>query len=125
MIGPWDLKRGTQTVLQPSKPLEHPLPRLHANRDGVEAEQDEDEKAVLQYAKEHPDEDKEEVIAVPPKEFQAVNIKPPEMSDAEMEQMIPEGEKRDHEFDLVRSVASKQRLADPEGVKRSQVKQNL
>lgn len=111
MIGPWDLKRGTQTVLQPS------------NRDGVEAEQDEDEKAVLQYAKEHPDEEKGEVIAVPPKEFQAVDIKPPEMSDAEMEQMIPEAEKRDREFDLALTVASKQRLADPEGVKRSQASQ--
>ena len=85
--------------------------------------QDEDEKAVLQYAKEHPDEDKEEVIAVPPKELQAVDIKPPEMSDAEMEQMIPEAEKRDREFDLALTVASKQRLADPEGVKRSQASQ--
>ena len=41
-IGPWDLKRGTQTVLQPSRPLEHPMPRLHGNKDGVEPEQGED-----------------------------------------------------------------------------------
>ena len=78
---------------------------------------------MLQYAKDNPDEDKEEVIAVPPQELQAVDNKIPEMSDAEMEQMIAEAEKRDCEFLSTLPLASKQRVADPEGVKRSQANQ--
>ena len=118
-IGPWDLKRGTQTVLQPARPLQQPLPQLHPNKDGVEPEQDEDAKAVLQYAKDNPDEDKG-IVEVPPHGLHAVDSKPPEFSDAEMEQAIAEAEKLDREFDLTLPMASRQRVADPEGVKRIQ-----
>ena len=59
-IGPLDLKRSVQSTVQQSKPAEQPLPRLRVSRDGVEAEGDADERAVLQYAREHPDEDRDD-----------------------------------------------------------------
>lgn len=41
------------------------------------------------------------------------------MSDAEMQQMIDDAVKRDREGDATLPVASRQKLPDPEGVKRS------
>ena len=38
-VGPWDLRRGTQTILKLSKPLARPLPRLHGAEGEVEPEQ--------------------------------------------------------------------------------------
>ena len=59
-IGPWDLKRGVQTVLQQQvKPGDQPLPQLHTSVHGVEP--DLDEQAVLKYARENPHEDLEAV----------------------------------------------------------------
>ena len=123
-IGPWDLKRGVQTVVQQVKPAEQPLPRLHVSPDGVEA--DLDEEAVKKYAREHPDEDKEDVQAggalqqpEQPHELQAVEERAPEMSDAEMKEAIAEAEKRDREFQTTLPIPVRQRVADVEGAKRS------
>ena len=46
------------------------------------------------------------------------------MSDAEMEQMIDDGAKRDREGGVTLSVPSHQKLSDPEAVKRSSGEQS-
>lgn len=51
-IGPWDWMRGVQTVLQETKPVNHPIPRLHVSPHGVEV--DLDKQAVRKYAKRTP-----------------------------------------------------------------------
>jgi hypothetical protein len=119
-VGPWDLRRGTQTILKLSKPLAQPLPRLHGAEGEVEPERDVDEEAMIKYAKDHPDDDKEEAgePLLPPQEPQAVDNKLPEIPDAEFEGMIAEAAKRDREQELALPMASKQRVADPEGVKK-------
>eukprot|EP00435_Cladocopium_sp_Y103_P026788 s4238_g6.t1 len=130
-LGCWfSHERGTQTVLQQVKPSAQvqPLPILHVSPDGVEGERDADEAAVMKYAKEHPDEDREvedakdaqkggeSLMRVSPHEFQAVEI--PEMPDEEMEEMIAAAEKRDRERETTLPVPSRQRLSDPEASKR-------
>ena len=119
-VGPWDLRRGTQTILKLSKPLAQPLPRLHGAEGEVEPERDIDEEAVIKYAKNHLDENKEEAgePLLPRQELQAVDNQLPEISDAEFEGMIAEAAKRDRERELALPMVSKQRVADPEGVKR-------
>lgn len=119
-VGPWDLRRGTQTILKLSKPLAQPLPRLHGAEGEVEPERDIDEEAVIKYAKNHLDENKEEAgePLLPRQELQAVDNQLPEISDAEFEGMLAEAAKRDRERELALPMVSKQRVADPEGVKR-------
>ena len=128
-IGPWDLKRGVQTLVQQVKPSGQPLPRLHVSPDGVEAEGDADERAVLKYAQEHPDEDKEDVqsggvpqsVPAQPHELQAVGnqVAIPEMSDAEFNEAVDSAVKRDRTEDVKLPIPVRQRVADVEGVKRS------
>ena len=83
-VGPWDLTRGVQTLLQQVKPSEQPLPLLHVSADGVEAEGDADERAVLKYAREHPDEDRDGTIG----EFQAGGADPLQAHDAPHELQV-------------------------------------
>ena len=68
------------------KPAGHPLPNLHVSLHGVEGEADPDEQAVRNFAREHPDEDKDDEkpralqsggellqqVPQPPQELQAV-----------------------------------------------------
>ena len=60
-VGPWDMRRGVYTEIKFSKPPESPLPLLHVPVGGVEPEFDDDEKAVMKYAKENPMEDLEDM----------------------------------------------------------------
>ena len=57
---------------------------------------------MSKYAKDHPDDDKEEAgePLLPPQELQAVDNKLPEIPDAEFERMIAEAAKRDREQEL-------------------------
>ena len=130
-VGPWDLKRGVQTLLQQVKPSEQPLPLLHVSADCVEAEGDADERAVLKYAREHPDEDCDGAVG----DFQAGGADPlqahdaphelqvggevPMLSDSEMAEMMEATFKRDRENELKLPVPVRQRVADAEAVKRS------
>ena len=130
-IGPWDLKRGLQTIAQQSKPADQPLPRLRASRDGVEADGDVDEKAVLQYALEHPDDDKDDAGDVQaggaqlpqeshaPQELQAVDENIPMMSDEEWNQIVNAQVKRDREQELRLPIPVRQRVAEAEATKRA------
>ena len=106
-VGPWDLRRGTQTILKLSKPIAQPLPRLHGTEGEVEPERDIDEEAVIKYAKNHLDENKEEAgePLLPRQELQAVDNQLPEISDAEFEGMIAEAAKRDRERELALPMA--------------------
>ena len=129
-VGPWDLKRGVQTALQQAKPAGHPLPNLRVSFHGVEGETEPDEQAVRKYAR---DEDKDDEkpralqsggellqqVPQPPQELQAVGERIPEMSDAEMQQMIDDAVKGDREGDVTLPVPSRQKLSDPEAVKPS------
>ena len=54
------MKRGVSTEVRPARVPENPLPLLHVPVGGVEPELDEDEKAVREYAEQHPQEDAEE-----------------------------------------------------------------
>eukprot|EP00435_Cladocopium_sp_Y103_P027227 s1603_g6.t1 len=57
-VGPWKLKRGVNTELKPMQTSQKPLPLLHVPVGGVEPEfVDDDERAVMKYAREHPQED--------------------------------------------------------------------
>jgi hypothetical protein len=135
-VGPWDMKRGTQTLLQPSKPAVHPVPVLHTSSHGVQAEHDPEGEAVLQYAKEHPDEDAEEEMDshkggalpnpadVPPHELQGETGGAVAFTDAEMDELIQATEKRDRETELKLPVGVKQRVAEAEATKRSTEKQS-
>eukprot|EP00435_Cladocopium_sp_Y103_P043647 s2238_g12.t1 len=129
-IGPWDLKRGVQTVVQQAKPMEQPLPQLHVSFHGVEAEGDVDERAVKQYAKDHPNEDVDEVpgdgqeggapvASIPPHGLQDIGESHPEMPDEEMNEMIAAAEKRDREGDQKLPLPGRPRIADPEATKRT------
>ena len=60
-VGPWDMRRGVYTEMKLAKPPESPLPLLHVPVGGVEPEFDDDEKAVMKYAKENPMEDLEDM----------------------------------------------------------------
>eukprot|EP00435_Cladocopium_sp_Y103_P023304 s2901_g5.t1 len=127
-VGPWDMKRGVQTTIQQAKPIEQPLPQLHASVHGVEP--DVDERAVMQYAIDHPDEDLDAPGDVrsggaeppegsqPPQEFHAVDAVPM-MTDAEWNEMVENREKRDREQELRLPVSVRQRVAEAEPVKRS------
>ena len=135
-VGPWDMKRGTQTLLQPSKPAVHPVPVLHTSSHGVQAEHDPEGEAVLQYAKEHPDEDAEEEMDshkggalsnpadVPPHELQGETGGAVAFTDAEMDELIQATEKRDRETELKLPVGVRQRVAEAEASKRSTEKQS-
>jgi hypothetical protein len=130
-VGPWDLKRGVQTLLQQVKPSEQPVPLVHVSAAGVEAEGNADEHAVLKYAREHPDEDRGGAIG----DFQAGGADPlqthdaphelqaggevPMLSDSEMAGMMETTVKRDRESELRLPVPVRQRVADAEAVKRS------
>eukprot|EP00435_Cladocopium_sp_Y103_P025443 s995_g6.t1 len=129
-VGPWDLKRGVQTVLQQIKPAPQPLPRLHASVHGVEP--DADERAVLQYALEHPDEDRDVADdaraggeppagSFPPQELQAVDDPVeavPMMTDAEWDEMVANREKRDREETRL-PISVRQRVESAEAMKRA------
>jgi hypothetical protein len=135
-VGPWDMKRGTQTSLQPSRPAVHPVPVLHTSSHGVQAEHDPEGEAVLQYAKEHPDEDAEEEMDshkggalsnpadVPPHELQGETGGAVAFTDAEMDELIQATEKRDRETELKLPVGVRQRVAEAEASKRSTEKQS-
>ena len=56
-VGPWHMCRGVNTELRPARVPETPLPLLHIPAGGVEPELDDDEKAVREYARQHPQED--------------------------------------------------------------------
>ena len=65
-VGPWDVRRGVNTEVRPARAPVNPLPLLHRAGDarapvhGVEPEADEDEKAIQEYARQHPQEDLED-----------------------------------------------------------------
>ena len=130
-VGPWDLKTRGPTLLQHVKPSEQQIPLLHVSADGVEAERDADERAVLKNARKHPDEDRDGAIG----DFQAGRADPlqthdaphelqaggevPMLNDSEMAEMMEPTFKRDRESELRLSVPVRQRVADAEAVKRS------
>ena len=130
-IGPWDLKRGVQTIVQQSKPAEQPLPRLRVSCDGVEAEADAAERAVLQYAREHLDEDKDDAgdaqaggAQLPqdshaPQELEAVDDHVPMMTDGEWHEMVNTQVKRDPEQEVLLPIPVRQRVAEAEATKRA------
>jgi hypothetical protein len=59
-VGPWDMRRGVNTEVKPAQAPQTPLPLLHVPVGGVEPELDEDERAVRDYARRHPQEDAED-----------------------------------------------------------------
>lgn len=73
-------EKGSQTLLQQVKTSEQPLPLLHVFADGVEAEGNADERAVLKYAREHLDENRDGTIIIG--DFQASGADPLQTHDA-------------------------------------------
>ncbi|CAL1141687.1 unnamed protein product [Cladocopium goreaui] len=71
-VGPWDMRRGINAEVKVAKPAEVPLPLLHPPIGGVEPEiEDEDAKAVREYARDHPQEDVDEgEVEVQPLDFE-------------------------------------------------------
>ena len=59
-VGPWDMKRGIHTQVQPELPLPQPVPRVVVPPGQVEPELDVDAADVIKYAKENPLEDLDE-----------------------------------------------------------------
>ena len=53
-VGPWDMKRGIHTQVQPELPLPQPVPRVVVPPGQVEPELDVDAAGVIKYAKENP-----------------------------------------------------------------------
>ena len=54
------MRRGVNTEVRPAQVPQTPLPLLHVPVGGVEPELDEDERAVRDYARQHPQEDAED-----------------------------------------------------------------
>ena len=102
----------------------------------MQAEHDPEGEAVLQYAKEHPEEDAEEEMDshkggalsnpadVPPHELQGETGGAVAFTDAEMDELIQATEKRDRETELKLPVGVRQRVAETEATKRSTEKQS-
>ena len=59
-VGPWDMKHGNHTQVQPEFPLPQPVPRVAVPPAQVEPELDVDAADVIKYAKGNPMEDFEE-----------------------------------------------------------------
>ena len=97
----------------------------------MEAEGDVDERVVLQYAREHPDEDKDYAGDVQaggaqlpqdshaPQELQAVDDHVPMMTDEEWNEMVNATVKCDREQEQRLPIPVKQRVAEAEATKRA------
>ena len=124
-VGPWDMRRGINTEVKVAKPAEVPLPLLHPPIGGVEPEiEDEDAKAVREYARDHPQEDVDEgEVEVQPLDFEeggaSVMVSDEVQSDQKMDAEQEAREKR-APGDLRLPVPVRQRVSEVEASKRGQ-----